>query len=38
MDEGRVECRGCLLGRIKSVGRHVAFNQWGDSKHYTKKN
>ena len=37
MDEGRAECRGCLLGRIEGVGRHVAFNEWGDSKHYTKK-
>ena len=37
MDESRTECRGCLLGRIQGVGRHVAFNEWGDSKHYTKK-
>lgn len=31
LDEGRVECRGCLLGRVESIGRHVAFNQWGDA-------
>ena len=37
MDEGRVECKGCLLGRIESVGRKVAFNEWGDSKHFKNK-
>ncbi len=31
LDEGRVECRGCLLGRVESIGRNVAFNQWGDA-------
>lgn len=37
MDEGRDECKGCLLGRIESVGRKVAFNQWGDSRHYSRR-
>jgi len=34
MDEGRQECKSCLLGRVRSIGRDVAFDQWGDSKHY----
>jgi biotin synthase len=34
MDEGREECRGCLMGRIESVGRTVALNQWGDAPHF----
>ena len=34
MDEGRQECKSCLLGRVRSIGRDVAFDQWGDSKHF----
>jgi len=34
MDEGRLECKSCLLGRVRSIGRDVAFDQWGDSKHF----
>lgn len=34
MDEAREECKGCLLGRVESIGREVAFNKWGDSRHY----
>ncbi len=34
MDEGRQECKSCLLGRVHSIGRDVAFDQWGDSKHF----
>ena len=37
MDEGRQECKSCLLGRVRSVGRDVAFDKWGDSKHYTAR-
>lgn len=34
INEGRGECRNCLLNRVQSVGREVGFNQWGDSKHF----
>lgn len=37
MDEGRDECRGCLMGRVESVGRTVALNQWGDAPHFAKR-
>lgn len=37
MDEGRQECKSCLLGRVRSVGRDVAFDQWGDSKHFASR-
>jgi biotin synthase len=37
INEGRGECRNCLLNRVRSVGREVGFNQWGDSKHYAKR-
>jgi biotin synthase len=37
MDEAREECRGCLLGRVESVGREVAFNAWGDSPHHARR-
>jgi len=37
INEGRGECRNCLLNRVRSVGREVGFNQWGDSQHYAKR-
>lgn len=37
MDEGRQECKSCLLGRVRSIGRDVAFDQWGDSKHFAAR-
>ena len=37
VDETRSECRGCLEGRVKSAGRTVGWNQWGDSPPYFKK-
>ena len=37
MDEAREECKGCLLGRVESIGREVAFNAWGDSPRYAKR-
>ena len=37
MDEGREECRGCLLGRVERVGRTVALNQWGDAPHFARR-
>lgn len=37
MDEGRQECKSCLLGRVRSIGRDVAFDQWGDSRHFSAR-
>jgi biotin synthase len=32
-DEDRGDCAACLAGRIRSVGRRLALNVWGDSPH-----
>jgi len=37
IDEGRVECRSCLEGRVLSAGRRVGWNEWGDSPHYGRR-
>ena len=37
VDESREECRGCLLGRVRSTGRDVGFDMWGDSPHALAK-
>jgi biotin synthase len=37
MDEAREACRGCLMGRVESVGRTVALNQWGDPPAYARR-
>lgn len=37
IDEGKGECRNCLLNRVQSVGRKVGFNAWGDSKHFAAR-
>ncbi|KMQ50266.1 Fe-only hydrogenase maturation protein HydE [Chitinispirillum alkaliphilum] len=37
IDESKEQCRSCLERRIKSVGREVALDQWGDSPHYARK-
>lgn len=34
VDEGREDCRVCLSARILGVGRMVAYNEWGDSRHF----
>lgn len=33
LDEGSLECRGCLEKRVVSAGRRVGWNTWGDSRH-----
>ncbi len=38
IDESRTECRGCLLNRVRSTGREVGFNEWGDSPHARNRN
>lgn len=37
LDEAREECKGCLLGRVESIGREVAFNAWGDSLRHARR-
>jgi biotin synthase len=37
LDEARDECRTCLLGRVASIGREVAFNQWGDAPRFARR-
>jgi biotin synthase len=38
LDENSSMCRGCLTRRIQSIGETIGFNQWGDSKHFAKRN
>lgn len=33
LDESVEQCLGCLDARIQSVGRTVAYDQWGDPRH-----
>lgn len=36
LDESAEQCKGCLEKRIKSAGRVVGYNEWGDSRHFLK--
>lgn len=36
-DEDASQCRGCLEGRIKSVGDEIGYDVWGDSRHFFKR-
>jgi len=33
IDEGSLECRGCLERRVTAAGRRVGWDQWGDAPH-----
>lgn len=33
-DENSSMCKGCLEGRISSIGEEIGYNEWGDSRHY----
>lgn len=37
LDEDATQCAGCLEGRVMSVGRQVARDEWGDSAHYYRR-
>ncbi|MCX7879793.1 MAG: [FeFe] hydrogenase H-cluster radical SAM maturase HydE [Ignavibacteria bacterium] len=37
IDEFTNSCGECIIARIESIGRTVGYNQFGDSKHYHKK-
>jgi biotin synthase len=34
LDDDAGQCADCLEGRVRSVGRFVAQNEWGDSAHF----
>lgn len=38
LDEDAFECRNCLEARIHMAGDEIGFNEWGDSKHFAKRN
>jgi biotin synthase len=37
LDENAQECRACLHGRIRSLGREPASGEWGDPKHFAAR-
>ncbi len=37
LDETATQCSSCIGGRIMSVGRTIAYNQYGDSPHARRK-
>ena len=37
MDENASQCRGCLGGRITSIGETIGYNLFGDSPHHKAK-
>jgi biotin synthase len=38
LDEDASECRICLEARIHMAGDEIGFGDWGDSKHFAKRN
>lgn len=38
LDEEAWECRSCLEARIKVAGGEIGYGEWGDSKHFGKRN
>ncbi|MHB9027349.1 MAG: [FeFe] hydrogenase H-cluster radical SAM maturase HydE [Candidatus Latescibacterota bacterium] len=38
IEDAAAACRDCLSGRIRSVGREVGWNEWGDSPHASRRN
>jgi len=37
IDEGANECIDCLANKVKMVGEKIAYHDYGDSKHFTKR-
>ncbi len=37
LDEEAWECRTCLVARIKVAGGEIGYGEWGDSKHFGKR-
>jgi len=38
LDEEAAECRNCLEARIAMAGDEIGYGEWGDSKHFQKRN
>jgi biotin synthase len=38
IDEDADECRNCLEARIHMAGDEIGYGEWGDSKHFAKRN
>ncbi len=38
IDEEAWECKSCLEARIKVAGGEIGYGEWGDSKHFGKRN
>jgi biotin synthase len=38
LDENADVCRGCLELRILSIDEEIGYGEWGDSKHFSKRN
>jgi biotin synthase len=38
IDEEADECRNCLEIRIKMAGDTIGYDEWGDSKHFSRRN
>ncbi|MBK3517000.1 [FeFe] hydrogenase H-cluster radical SAM maturase HydE [Carboxylicivirga marina] len=36
-DEGADDCANCLSIRVEMAGREIGYNEWGDSKHFFKR-
>lgn len=37
IDDTKEQCKGCLSGRVNSVGDAIKYGEWGDSPHYFKR-
>jgi biotin synthase len=37
LDETATQCRECIERRIRSIGREIAVDAWGDPRHFTEK-
>jgi biotin synthase len=37
IDENASDCKGCLAGRVSTVGDEIGYGEWGDPPHYFKR-
>ena len=37
INEGALQCKGCLENRVKKYGETIGYGEWGDSKHFLKR-
>jgi len=37
IDDSAEECLDCSVARINSFGREIGYDEWGDSRHFSKK-